>query len=134
MSKDDILNKLLTNAIEITNPDTEHYIPVWWVKQVINDLNLNSLNISNEFESYITQIKDHFNNETNIIFSDPKIIDDVQACDVTFKKNNITVIIDEFKRYHIINDDELIRPNNNQYDKDDTIILILKYYLNKTDE
>ena len=81
MSKDDILNKLLTNAIEITNPDTEHYIPVWWVKQVINDLNLNSLNISNEFESYITQIKDHFNNETNIIFSEPKIIDDVDTKD-----------------------------------------------------
>ena len=45
MSKDDILNKLLTNAIEITNPDTEHYdypeteqyVPVWWIKQVLKD-------------------------------------------------------------------------------------------------
>jgi len=45
MSKEDILNKLLSNTIEITNPDTEHYdypeteqyVPVWWIKQVLKD-------------------------------------------------------------------------------------------------
>tara|TARA_R100000544_G_C2207269_1_gene49984 strand:- start:161 stop:397 length:237 start_codon:yes stop_codon:yes gene_type:complete len=45
MSKEDILNKLLSNTIETTNPDTEHYdypeteqyVPVWWIKQVLKD-------------------------------------------------------------------------------------------------
>ena len=136
MKKEDILNKLLSNTIEITNPDTEHYdhpeteqyVPVWWIKQVINDSY--SLYVNKEFESHITQIKEYFNEEINIIFSEPYITDDVEACDVTFKKNNVIVIIDEFKRYHIINADEHIKPTNNQYNINDVLINILKFYLN----
>ena len=135
MSKQDILNKLLSNTTEITNIETEQYVPVWWIKQVINELGLDSLYISKEFESHITQIKEYFNNETNIIFSEPYINDDVEACDVRFKKNNVIVIIDEFKRYHIINADEHIKPTNNQYNTNDVLINILKFYLNyKKDE
>ena len=54
---------------------------------------------------------------------------------MTFKKNNVIVIIDEFKRYHIINADNHIKPTNNQYKTNDSIISILKFYLNyKKDE
>jgi hypothetical protein len=135
MSKDDILNKLLTNTIEITNKETEHFVPVWWVKQVINELGLDSPYVDKDLESHINEIKEYFNEETNIIFSGPKLIDDVEACDVTFKKNNVIVIIDEFKRYHIINADNHIKPTNNQYKTNDSIISILKFYLNyKKDE
>tara|TARA_Y100000385_G_scaffold262434_1_gene294047 strand:+ start:803 stop:1222 length:420 start_codon:yes stop_codon:yes gene_type:complete len=130
MSKDDILNKLLTNTIEITNKETEHFVPVWWVKQVINELGLDSPYVNKDLESHINEIKEYFNEETNIIFSEPKIIDDVEACDVTFKKNNVIVIIDEFKRYHIINADNHIKPTNNQYNTNDVLINILKFYLN----
>tara|TARA_Y100000389_G_scaffold6502_1_gene6229 strand:+ start:802 stop:1221 length:420 start_codon:yes stop_codon:yes gene_type:complete len=130
MSKDDILNKLLTNTIEITNKETEHFVPVWWVKQVINELGLDSPYVDKDLESHINEIKEYFNEETNIIFSEPKIIDDVEACDVTFKKNNVIVIIDEFKRYHIINADNHIKPTNNQYNTNDVLINILKFYLN----
>jgi hypothetical protein len=135
MSKDDILNKLLTNTIEITNKETEHFVPVWWVKQVINELGLDSPYVDKDLESHINEIKEYFNEETNIIFSEPYITDDVEACDVTFKKNNVIVIIDEFKRYHIINADNHIKPTNNQYKTNDSIISILKFYLNyKKDE
>ena len=135
MSKDDILNKLLSKTQEITNTETEQYVPVWWVKQVINELGLDSPYVNKDLESHINEIKEYFNEETNIIFSEPKIIDDVEACDVTFKKNNVIVIIDEFKRYHIINADNHIKPTNNQYKTNDSMISILKFYLNyKKDE
>ena len=130
MSKEDILNKLLSKTQEITNTETEQYVPVWWIKQVINELGLDSPYVNKDLESHINEIKKYFNNETNIIFSEPYINDDVEACDVTFNNNDIIVIIDEFKRYHIINTDNHIKPTNNQYKTNDSIISILKFYLN----
>jgi hypothetical protein len=52
MSKEDILNKILSKAVEITNPDTEHYdypeteeyVSVWWIKRVLkNEPNIGEL-------------------------------------------------------------------------------------------
>lgn len=41
----ELLNKLLSRSVLTTNPDTEHYdypeteeyVPVWWIKQVLSE-------------------------------------------------------------------------------------------------
>ena len=69
---EDILNKLLSNTIEITNPDTENYdypeteqyVPVWWIKQVLSP----KTNIAKLMESEAMQLlRDKWDKEENQI-------------------------------------------------------------------
>jgi hypothetical protein len=66
----ELLNKLLSNTIEITNPDTEHYdypeteqyVPVWWIKQVLKP----ETNVAKLMESEAMQLlRDKWDKEEN---------------------------------------------------------------------